>query len=184
MSDEQQDLNLEDVGAGGEEAGRAKRPKILSGLMLTILKYAALGIGIIILCVTATWATVSIIERGRTPQGLGQLSDEFTARQAPLAYFDSIEAIRGQTADETPAIFQLKLSLGYDMNAKDVSAELGQRTREIQDLVLKMISMKTAAELSPQNYDEIQNSILNLINRIMASGKVKKVTFREFSVVK
>jgi flagellar basal body-associated protein FliL len=184
MSDEQQDLNLEDVGAGGEEAGGARKPKIFSGLMLTILKYAAIGIAIIILCVTATWATISVLDNGRTPQGLASLSDEFKATQPPLAYYDSVEAIRGQTADETPAIFQLKLSLGYDMNAKEVSAELSQRTREIQDLVLKMISMKTAAELSPQNYDAIQTSILNLINKIMASGKIKRVTFREFSVVK
>jgi flagellar basal body-associated protein FliL len=184
MSDEQQDLNLEDVGAGGEEAGRGKRPKILSGLMLTILKYAAIGIGIIILAVTATAITVGIIERGKTPGGLSQLSDQFKATQVPLAYFDSIEAIRGQTADETPAIFQLKLSLGYDMNAKDVSAELGQRAREIQDIVLKMVSLKTAAELSPQYYEDIQNSILNLVNRIMTNGKIKRVTFREFSVVK
>ncbi len=184
MSDEQQDLNLEDVGAGGEETGGVKKPKIFSGLMLTILKYAAIGLAIIIVCVTATWVTVSIIERGRTPQGLASVSKEFTAHEAPLAYYDNIEPIRGQTADETPAIFQLKLSIGYDMNAKDVSAELTQRTREIQDMVLKMISMKTAAELSPQNYDDLQTGILNLVNKIMSAGKVKRITFREFSVVK
>jgi flagellar FliL protein len=183
MSDEQQDLNLEDVGAG-EEAGGVKKPKIFSGLMLTILKYAAIGISIIIVSVTATWVAFTLLEKGRNSQNLASVSEAYTSRQEPLAYYDSIDAIRGQTADETPAIFLLRISLGYDMNAKDVSAEISQRAREIQDLVLKMISKKTAAELNPQNYDQIQTDILNLINKIMASGKIKKIVFREFSVVK
>jgi flagellar protein FliL len=183
MSDEQQDLNLEDVGAS-DEAGGAKKPKIFSGLMLTILKYAAIGISIIIVSVTATWVAFTLLEKGKSSQNMASVSEAYTAKQAPLAYYDSIDAIRGQTADETPAIFLLRISIGYDMNAKEVSAEIGQRTREIQDLVLKMISMKTASELNPQNYDQIQTDILNRINAIMANGKVQKIVFREFSVVK
>jgi flagellar basal body-associated protein FliL len=55
---------------------------------------------------------------------------------------------------------------------------------EIEDLILKYISLKTAAELSPQHYDEIQSDLLNMINKIMRTGKIKSVVFREFSVVK
>jgi flagellar basal body-associated protein FliL len=56
--------------------------------------------------------------------------------------------------------------------------------REIQDLLLKYVARKTAAELSPQNYDSLQIDMMNLVNRILQSGKIKRVTFREFSVVK
>ena len=183
MSDEQQDLNLEDVGAG-DEGGGVKKPKILSALMLTILKYAAIGIAIIIVSGTTVVVIYSILDRGKSANGMAGVSEAYIAKAEPLAYYDSIDAIRGQTADETPAIFLLRISLGYDMNAKDVSAEISQRAREIQDLVLKMISKKTASELNPQNYDQIQTDMQGLINTVMAAGKIKKVVFREFSVVK
>ena len=52
MSDEQQDLNLEDVGAGSEDVSGPRSGGILSGMLLTILKWAAIGIGVIIIVVT------------------------------------------------------------------------------------------------------------------------------------
>ncbi len=184
MSDEQQDLNLEDVGAGAEEAGGPKKGGILSGLLLTILKWAAIGIGVIILVVTTTVVTVSIAQKGSASQGLAANSPAYQAKTEPRAYYDIPDAIRGQTADETPAIFLIRMRLGYELNAKEVSAEIGARVPEIEDIILKYIAQKTAAELSPQHYNEIQSELLNMINRIMSTGKIKSVVFREFSVVK
>ena len=102
----------------------------------------------------------------------------------PLAYYDDIEQIRGQTADDPPAIFLLQLSLGYDPKDKEVSVEIGNRRREIQDLILKDISQKKAADLLPGHYDEIQAEIMDQINSIMRNGKVKSVMFRQFVVQK
>ena len=181
MADEQQDLNLEDVGAA-EEAG-PKKPRIFSGLILTILKWAGIGVGIVILVVTVTVVTFGIINKGNAAQNLAASSPEYQAKSEPLAYFDGIDAIRGQTSDETPAIFLVRLSLGYDQKAKDVSAEIGQRQREIQDLVLKYLASHTMKELGSQNYETIQTELLSLINRVMKTGKIKAVAFREFSVL-
>jgi flagellar basal body-associated protein FliL len=182
MSDEQQDLNLEDVGAA-EEAG-PKKPRIFSGLILTILKWAGIGIGIIILVVTVTVVTFSILSKGGSSQNLAASSPEYAAKSEPLAYYDNIDAIRGQTADETPAIFLVRLSLGYDTKAKDVSVEIGQRAREIQDMVLGYLAGHTATELGSTHYEEIKADLLNLINKVMRTGKIKSITFREFSVLK
>jgi flagellar FliL protein len=184
MSDEQQDLNLEDVGAGAEDAAGPRRGGMFSGLLLTILKWAAIGVGVIILVVTTVVVTMNIRDKGRSSQGLAAVSPEYMDKAEPLTYTDSIEQIRGQTADETPAIFLLKVSLGFDLNDKTIGTEIGQRMREIQDLLLKYVARKTAAELSPQNYDSLQIDMMNLVNRILQSGKIKRVTFREFSVVK
>jgi flagellar basal body-associated protein FliL len=181
MADEQQDLNLEDVGAS-EEAG-PKKPRIFSGLILTILKWAGIGVGIVILVVTVTVVTFGIINKGNAAQNLAASSPEYQAKLAPLAYYDGIDAVRGQTADETPAIFLVRFSLGYDLNAKDVSAEIAQRQREIQDLVLTYLAKHTAKELSSANYDVIKTDLLGLINSIMKTGKIKAVAFREFSVL-
>jgi flagellar protein FliL len=184
MSDEQQDLNLEDVGATSEDVAGPRRGGLLSGMLLNILKWAAIGIGAIIIIVTTTVITFRVLNKGNNSEGLAALSPAYTAKQEPLASYDNIEQIRGQTADETPAVFLLQVSLGYDPADKEVSVEIGNRNREIQDLVLKDISRKTAAELSPAHYDEIQAELLQLINMIMKTGKVKSVMFRQFSVVK
>jgi flagellar FliL protein len=184
MSDEQQDLNLEDVGATSEDVAGPRRGGLLSGMLLNILKWAAIGIGAIIIVVTTTVVTVRILSKGASPEGLAAISPAYTAKQEPLASYDNIEQIRGQTADETPAVFLLQVSLGYDPADKEVSVEIGNRNREIQDLILKDISQKTAAELSPTHYDEIQAELMQLINMVMKTGKVKSVMFRQFSVVK
>jgi flagellar protein FliL len=184
MSDEQQDLNLEDVGATSEDVAGPRRGGLLSGMLLNILKWAAIGIGAIIIIVTTTVITFRVLNKGNNSEGLAALSPAYSATQPPFAYYDNIEQIRGQTADETPAVFLLQVSLGYDPADKEVSVEIGNRNREIQDLILKDISQKTAVELSPTHYDQLQAELLQFINMRMKTGKVKSVTFRQFSVVK
>jgi len=184
MSDEQQDLNLEDVGATSEDVAGPRKGGLLSGMLLNILKWAAIGIGAIIIIVTTTVITFRVLNKGNSSEGLAALSPAYTAKQEPLASYDNIEQIRGQTADETPAVFLLQVSLGYDPADKEVSVEIGNRNREIQDLILGDVSKKTAAELSPAHYDEIKAELLQLINMLMKTGKVKSVMFRQFSVVK
>ncbi len=184
MSDEQQDLNLEDVGAGAEDVSGPRRGGLLSGVLLTILKWAAIGIGAVIIVVTTTIITVRIVNRGAQPEGLAAISPSYAAKAEPLSYYDDIEQIRGQTADDPPAIYLMSVSLGYDPKDKEVSVEIGNRKREIQDLILKDISQKKAADLSPAHYDEIQAEIQDQINMVMRTGKVKAVTFRQFVVQK
>jgi len=184
MSDEQQDLNLEDVGAGAEDVSGPRGGGILSGMLLTILKWAAIGIGAVIIVVTTTIITVRIVSKGTQQQGLAATSPAYAGKAEPLAAFDDIEQIRGQTADDPPAIFLMQLSLGYDPKDKEVSTEIGNRRREIQDLVLKDVSQKKAADLAPGHYGEVQAELMDIINMIMRNGKVKSVMFRQFVVQK
>jgi flagellar FliL protein len=185
MSDEQQDLNLEDVGAGAEDVSGPRRSGgLLSGMLLTILKWAAIGIGAVIIVVTTTIITVRIVNKGANPQGLAAISPEYQAKTEPLASYDGIEQIRGQTADDPPAIFLMSVSIGYDPKDKEISVEIGNRQREIQDLILKEISQRKAADLAPGHYGEVQADLMNLINMRMSTGKVKSVMFRQFVVQK
>ena len=108
MSDEQQDLNLEDVGAGAEDVAGPRRGGLLSGMLLNILKWAAIGIGIIIIVVTTTVVTFKVLNKGNSQAGLAALSPEYSTQQRAYASYDSIEQIRGQTTDDTPAVFLLQ----------------------------------------------------------------------------
>jgi flagellar basal body-associated protein FliL len=183
MSDEQQDLNLEDVGAGAEDVAAPRRGGLLSGMLINILKWAAIGIGAIAIVVTTTVVTFKALNKGNS-QNLSTVSPEYKTAEKPWASYDQIEQIRGQTADETPAVFLLQVSLGYDPMDKEVSVEIGERAREIQDLILKDISQKKAADMSPAHYDELQEELKIQINSRMRSGKVKSVMFRQFVVQK
>ena len=184
MSDEQQDLNLEDVGAGADEGAGPRKGGLFSGLLITILKWAAIAVGLIIVVVATVVITMNIRDKGRSSQGLAAVSPEYVDKADPLSYTDVIDQIRGQTADETPAIFLLKVSLGYELNDKLIGTEIGARKWEIQDLLLKFVAQKTASELNPLAYETIQADMMNLINRILQTGRIKRVVFREFSVVK
>jgi flagellar FliL protein len=183
MSDEQQDLSFEDVG-GTEEAGGPRKPGIFSGLVLTILKWAAIVVGIIIVVVTVTVLTIGFMDRGRVAQNVAAQSPAYQPKEEPLLYSDSIESIRGQTADAEPATFLVEISIGYSQNDKQVNVEIGQRARQIQDLCLKYLSRRNADELGPAYYDLIQDDLQGQINGIMTTGKVKSVVFRQISVMK
>ena len=184
MSDEQQDFNLEDVGAGPEDAAGPRGGGILSGMLLTILKWAAIGIGAVIIVVTTTIITVRVVSKGGQPEGLAAISPAYAAKAAPLSYYDDVEQIRGQTTDDPPAIYLLQVSLGYDPKDKDVSVEIGNRRREIQDIILRNISQKHAADMSPNHYEELQAELKDMINQVMRDGKVQSVMFRTFVVQK
>ena len=184
MSDEQQDLNLEDVGAGAEDAAGPRRGGLLSGMLLNILKWAAIGIGAVIVVVTTTVITVRIVSKGNQQQGLAAISPEYKTREAPWAAFDDIEQIRGTTSDDPPAIFLLQISLAYDEKDKLIGPEIGGRKRQIQNLVLTDISQKMASDLVPGNYPKLQAELLEIINAVMKDGKLKDVYIRQFVVQK
>jgi flagellar FliL protein len=184
MSDEQQDLNLEDVGAGAEGAAGPRGGGLLSGMLLNILKWAAIGIGAVIIVVTTTVITVRIVSKGNQQQGLAAISPAYATKEPPWASFDDIEQIRGQTADDPPAIFLLQVSLAYDEKDKAIGPEIGGRKRQIQNLILTDISQKMASDLVPASYGTLQAELLEVINAVMKDGKIKGVYIRQFVVQK
>ena len=182
MSDEET-LDLGDVG-GEEEAGEPSRRGggLFSGLLMKLLLWGAIGIGFIILGVTTTFVTLNVINKGRS-QTMPSISPQYQAKRDPLEYFDNIESIRGSTADENPAIYSARVSLGYEFT-KEINDELIKRGREIQNLILLYISSKKQNELTPSNYAKLQEEIKQQINRLMVNGEIVQVTFREFVVSK
>lgn len=184
MSDENQNLDFEGGDAAESVEGPKKAGGFPAGLLLTVLKWAAIGLGMIILVVTVTVITFSVINKGKSSQNLAASSPEFQGKAEPLAYYDSIASVRGQTVDESPAIFLVKLSLGYDEKSKEISVELGQRQREIQNIILLTLSSKQASALGSNNYKVLQEELKTAINTLMRTGKIKSVIFSEFTVMK
>jgi flagellar basal body-associated protein FliL len=162
-----------------------QRGVALAGMVLGIIgTFLSSGAILAILAVTTTVGTFNALKKEASAQNLASISPSSQSKQQVLAYYEDIDQIRGQTADETPAVYLLRVSLGYDPADKQIPVDLDQNQREIQNLLLKLISQKTVAELSPAHYDALQEELRDAINAIMTNSKIKSVVFREFTVVK
>ena len=183
MADQDNNLDLEDVGAGSEDIGaEGKKTGFLPAMVIQILKWVAIALGIIIISGTTTLIIYSMISKGRSGSSLEQLSPEYKMAEDPLQYDDSIEAIRGVTSDEVPAIYTVKVSIGFEQGDNKTAFEFNARRREIQNVIFLILSGKRKIDLKPDKYATLQNELKTEINRRMKSGKIKAVIFREFVV--
>lgn len=184
MGDEDQAF---DEGFGTAEADIAPAEErgggLLGGLLLKILKYAAMAIGAVIFIVTVVIITMRIINRGAQPQAMAPVSPEYQGKVEKLDWYDNIPEIRGRTSDENPVTVIVKVNVGYEQENKMVQSELIARTPRLQALIRSYFASKTAAELTPQHEDTLTAELEERINRIMTDGKIKEVIFLDFNVV-
>ncbi len=180
---DQDNLNLEDVGVGSEEAAaEGRKAGFLPAFVIQILKWVAIALGLILIAATAAVITVTIYNRNGGSESVDTLSPKMTAKPPVLQFEDSLEAIRGRTSDEPPAIFTLSVSLGYRKEDAKLPMELTSRKRQIQSLILVTISQKFKEDLKPANYGVLQEELKQQINGLLVDGQIQEVAFREFIV--
>jgi flagellar basal body-associated protein FliL len=128
--------DLRKIKAGTIDA--KQRGLTVAGMILGIIGtfHVIAGILVVLLVVGATIGTARVASRGQ-PEALAATSPSYAENARRLAYYDDIEQIRGQTTDDPPAIYLLQVSLGYDPKDSGVSVEIGNRRREIQDIILR-----------------------------------------------
>ncbi len=77
----------------------------------------------------------------------------------------------------------LKAAITLEAETAQVAAELSQRMPQIQDAILLLIGNKTFTELSDlQGRLQLRAELLNRINSLLLSGKVKRIYFTDFVV--
>lgn len=179
MADEENFLDEDVTGDAQAEAG--ERPGLLSGALINVLKWIAIGLAAIILIATVSYVTFSLLVRGSQPQGLPEFSVDRPSAEIPLQYFNNqLSDIRGQTADNPPLSFVASVSIGYPEGSTKVQTELIAKTEQIQNAILIYLGRKTARELTTANLPVLEEEIKNLLNtRIMRQGLVHSVLFSE-----
>lgn len=179
MADEEQFID-DDV-TGDEEAAAGAKPGFLSGVLLTVLKWTAIGLGVVIVVATITWGTVRLFFQGRTSAGLAEFSPEYQVKDVDLEYFkNQLDSIRGQTSDDPPRSFLAAVSIGYSQGNTKLQTELIEKTEQIQNAVLIFMGNRTAAELTTQNIPKLQEDIKRILNnQIIRSGQIINVLFSE-----
>ena len=184
MSDEE--LNIEDVGGAPEDVESpvgGKKTGFLPGMVITILKWAAIGLGFVILGVTTTLITFNIINRGKANAPVVQVSESYREASEVLESYDGLGTLRGTTSDESPAIWSGVFKLAYTMNDKQLQEQLIQRKDQLSFEIMKRVSMKKYDDLQANRYDELTEEIRQLVNSLLSGGEIKAVYLNEFTVI-
>jgi flagellar basal body-associated protein FliL len=133
--------------------------------------------------VTVVIITMRIMSRGGTSQTVITTSEDYIEKEEQLSWYDAIPEIRTRTSDENATTVIVKVNIGYERENKAVQTELIARTPRIQDQIRRFFAMKTSDELTPANEEELKIELEEMINRIMADGRIKEVIFLDFNIM-
>lgn len=182
MADQDRFLDEDESTSPVDEPESGKRVGFLPAIVLKVLKWVAIVVAILILVIVVVVITVrALVGETTAYTGVVPMSEDVQPVPETLAFFTNLGQIRGQTNDAQPASFVADVALGYEMGNNTLAAEITTRSTRIYNIVLVYLSKKTANELHPKNAEKLQEELLREINRIMSTGKIKAVLFKELS---
>ena len=181
MADEDEGLGLDEGGDAGAAPSKGGKGLLIPGL----LKWVAIGLAAIVLIVTVVVITMKVVGGNNTGTGTAiPMTEEYTASKEILDWYTSLGLIQTRTMEENPASVRVDVVLGYKKEDKATSTEITQRTVELKDFLRRYFTQKTAAELKPQNEENLKIEIRNAINdTILSSSKIKDVRFMQMDVI-
>ena len=182
MADEESFLE-EDVSAGGQDVEVGGRVGFIPAFLFKVLKWAAIGVAAVIFIVTVVYFAMRILNQGTRPAAVPSVSAEYRATPPRLHYYDAFDDIRTRTADQTPFTVIARVAIGYDDNNKNLTNEINERNKKIQDLIRSYFTQRTAAEVMPKNEQVVKQELMERINTILSSGKIQDVIFLEYNVI-
>jgi len=183
MSDENEMFDAGDDSAVGAEAQPSRRVGFLPGIVIQILKWAALGLGAIIFIVTVVILTMKFMGAGNQTMNQQQISADYVGKAPVYDWFPNINQIRGRTSDVPPAMVMVDLSIGYEQNNRIVQTELVSRTPQIKDIVRQYFASRRMSDLTPARENDMKIEIAEKINTIMSTGKIRQVVFDNLTII-
>jgi flagellar FliL protein len=170
-------------GTVGAEAQPSKKVGFLPGIVVQILKWAALSLGAIIFIVTVVYITMQFM--GAENQGMSQqqISPEYAGKAPVYDWFPNITGIRARTADSPPGMVMADIAIGYEQGNKIVQTELVNRTPQIKDIVRQFFATRRAVDLAPGKENDLKMELADKINSIMSDGKVRQLVFDNLSII-
>jgi len=181
MADEESFLD-EDVTAG-QDVEVGQKTGFLPSLVIKILKWAIAGIAAIFFIIGVVVLTTNYLNRGRRSSSVPIISEEYAAAPEIMAWYENFEPIRTRTADEASYTVVARIALGYEEGNNQIQNELTSRWRLLQHLMRSYFTQNTAAELHPRNEAIIVEELLEKVNAVMTSGKIKQVILLEYNLI-
>lgn len=183
MAEDQDELNLDDTESTIESA--PKKGAGLGGILPTILKFVAIGVGALIFIITVSVITYRIMSgSGRSQTVASAEADPFQPKKPTYSWFTTIGVIRTRTNDPTPYSVVVNVIIGYDLNDKNAQNELTNRLYELKDFIRNYFSNKSASDLKPEKEQLLKQEIKQILNDlILQNAKAKEILFQQLDVV-
>ena len=183
MSDSEE-IDL-DGGESPEASSAPKKKGGLGGLLPTILKFAAIGLGALIFIVTVAVVTFNIMNTGGKSQTTtGDPASPYMGKRPVYAYYNNIGPVTTRTKDPVNYTVTVDMILGYDLDDQNASSELSGRQFELRDFARRFFTGKYAADLVPEKEEQLKQEIKEILNtRFLDTAKVRIVLFNKLDVM-
>jgi flagellar FliL protein len=186
MSAENEDVLDEEGDAGGE--GDKKKKKAggggLGGLLPMLLKFVGLGLGAVVLIVTVSVITYNLLSKGGKTQTAIPVTESYLGTKPQYQMFTLLGPVTTRTRDPVPYTVRVDMIIGYDMNDTSASGEFTQRQYELRDFLRRYFMQKTAAELRPENEEQVKREIRELLNtQVLDKARVRIILFNTLDVM-
>lgn len=100
---------------------------------------------------------------------------------APGAIYD-VEPFIVNLSD-TPEVRYLKLTVKFELESQDASAELASRVPQVRDTILVLLTSKDAASIrTPQGKFQLRDEITQRVNSLLPKPAVRAAYFTDFVV--
>ena len=169
---------------GGDDDGGSQKVGVLPAIVITILKYAAIGMVAIIFIVSVVLITLEITGDGKENSPYPTASPTYEGKPEIFQYWAGIEDVRTSTADEQNYTVMVKLKVGYDKNDKQAQSELIARQPQLQEAILNYFSSKTVEYLEKaRKSGDIKTDLKEQINKMLSSTQIADVVILDFQVI-
>ncbi|MDR3147634.1 MAG: flagellar basal body-associated FliL family protein [Treponema sp.] len=185
MSDAGDNLDLEEEG-GAEGSSAPKKAAGIGGLLPTLLKFIAIGLGALIFIVTVAVITFTVMSKGggKSQTAVVDPSSPYVPRHQEYASYTLIGQVTTRTRDQTMTNVTVEVILQYDLNNAAAAKELTDRQYDLRDFVRTYFSGKYAKDLAPENEQRLKSDIREILNtRYLDTARVRNVLFLKLDVM-
>ncbi|MDA8408926.1 MAG: flagellar basal body-associated FliL family protein [Treponema sp.] len=182
MSDNIDDQDISFNEGAEAEAAPAKAKGAGPGI-LRILMIVGIALGAVILIVTVVVVTVGIMNSSGKPVSQRPVSEAYQAATPEYQYIGTIAEVRTRTIDAEPHTAIVKINLGLDKDDKDGPVEINARAPQIADFLRHYFAMKSAADLAPENEEQLKAELLEQLNGILSKRYIREVLFQRLDVI-
>jgi flagellar basal body-associated protein FliL len=185
MSDEQQNVQDQEIGIEEPTEQPKKKGALLSPLIIRILLITALLIVVVLVSVLVFIVGSSLVSKSGAktrPDEWG--ADIQKAKVEHLEYFELEDPFRQQLLDGK--MIQVKITLGYRANDKKLAAEIAAIKPEIRDIIIKHLSHLKSdyfVDIQGSSLEKLEEDFLKQINRILNTGKIQRILFQEYTLM-
>jgi flagellar basal body-associated protein FliL len=181
MSDEKDDINLEDGEDAASPAG-GRRAKGLGGALMPILKWVGIGLGALILIFTVAVVAFNVMGGGGKPQTEIPAGNELYEAVDPVYAYSEIRDLPSAYKLKDKYFISIKISLGYDEADKATPTEVTRRMPQILEALLDYFINRTVEDVDQAKRKKVEEELRILLNTKFFLGAIKDINFTKYDI--